>query len=120
MSRILIVDDECMIRDLLQRTLSFGEHEISEAHDGPATLAAFKKTRPEVVILDLDLPGEMSGLDILRRLRSEGSRARFIVLTGSGREREAALRSAGADAYLTKPFSPLELLGEIEAALVAR
>lgn len=117
MARILIVDDDHMIRDLLQATLSFGEQEIVVAHDGAAALAAFAMAPPDVVILDLDLPGNLGGLGILENLKARGTRAQFIVLTGSGRGREAALRSAGAIGYLTKPFSPIELIGQIEVAL---
>lgn len=116
MARILIVDDDHLVRDLLHATLSFGEQEIVEAPDGPTAFAAFKNAPPDVVILDLDLP-DMSGLEVLQRLKAEGAKAPFIVLTGSGRGREEALRSAGAAGYLTKPFSPLELLGQIEAVL---
>src|SRR5687767_15620659 len=114
MARILIVDDDHLIRDLLTATLAFGDQQIHEAHDGPAAIAAFGEHDPDVVILDLDLPGDVSGLDVLRRLKGEGTRARFIVLTGSGREREKTLREAGAAGYLTKPFSPLQLIAEIE------
>jgi CheY-like chemotaxis protein len=119
MTRILLVDDDDLVRDLLHETLRFGGLEIATAHDGPTALAEFRASAPDVVVLDLDLPGELSGLDILQRLKAEGARARFVVLTGSGRGRESALRAAGATGYLTKPFSPLELITQIEAALAS-
>jgi CheY-like chemotaxis protein len=119
MACILVVDDDHMIRDLLHATLSFGGHRISEAEDGEAALAALTQTPPDVIVLDLDLPGE-SGAEILARLRERGARAPVIVLTASGRGREAALRAAGATGYLTKPFSPVALISEIEGALAAR
>jgi DNA-binding response OmpR family regulator len=114
-ARILIVDDDVIIRDLLLATLDFGEHELVHAPDGEAAVRAFQERPADLVLLDLDLPG-IGGLDVLRRLRA-GHAPRVIVLTGSGREREPLLRQAGATGYLTKPFSPLELLGEIERVL---
>src|SRR3954463_15530732 len=117
MPRVLIVDDDHLIRDLLSATLSFGELEIFEAFDGNEAIAVHESGKPDVVILDLDLPGDLSGEDVLKKLKAKGTKARFVVLTGSGRSREPALRAAGAVGYLTKPFSPLALLGEIETAL---
>lgn len=119
MPRVLIVDDDHMIRDLLAATLSFGDLQIDEAFDGHEALAVHERSAPDVVILDLDLPGDLSGQDVLERLKAKGTRARFVVLTGSGRAREPQLRAAGAIGYLTKPFSPLALLAEIESALAA-
>jgi DNA-binding response OmpR family regulator len=116
MARILVVDDDHMIHDLLHATLSFGGHEIAVAEDGEAALAALSPNPPDVIVLDLDLPGE-SGSEILARLRARGTRAPVIVLTASGRGREASLRSAGATGYVTKPFSPVALITEIEGAL---
>jgi two-component system, OmpR family, phosphate regulon response regulator PhoB len=119
MARILITDDEPLVRNLVRATLDFGEHELLEAHDGPAALALAKAAPPEIVILDLGLPGELSGLDVLARLRATNATARFIVLTGSGGEHEKAARAAGANDFLTKPFSPLQLIERIEVALAA-
>lgn len=115
MARLLIVDDDPMIRDLLMATLDFGEHDLEQAASGPAALETFGRRPADVVVLDLDLPG-MDGAEILTRLREVGA-PRVIVLTGSGRGREPLLRALGAVGYLTKPFSPLELVAEIEAAL---
>lgn len=118
MTRILVVDDDCVVRELLEATLGFDRYRVSIAEDGEAALAAFERPgrAPDLVVLDLDLPGT-SGLAVLRRLRGLQHRVPVVVLTGSGREREAELRAAGASAYLLKPFSPLGLLAEIEATL---
>lgn len=115
MAKLLIVDDDLLVRDLLQATFDFGAHEIAQASDGAAAIDAFTRAPADVVILDLDLPG-LSGAEILRRLLQLGD-PRVIVLTGSGTGREALLRAAGADAYLTKPFSPVALIGAVEALL---
>lgn len=118
MARILIVDDDPLVRDLVHASLDFGEHQLVEAHDGTEALAEAASAAPDLVVLDLDLPGSMSGLDVLQKMKGGACpAARFIVLTGSGREREAGLRAAGAAGYLTKPFSPLELIESIQAAL---
>jgi len=126
-ARILIVDDEPFVRDLVRATLDFGEHEIFEAKDGPAALELVAGKRPDLVLLDLGLPGALSGLDVLKRLTGAAgdksssaagnARIRIIVLTGSGGEHETATREAGATAFLTKPFSPLQLISCVEAAL---
>lgn len=119
MARILITDDEPLVRNLVRATLDFGEHELLEAHDGPAAIALAGAAPPEIVILDLGLPGNMSGLEVLAKLRVSHPKARFIVLTGSGGEHEKAARAAGANDFLTKPFSPLQLIERIETALAA-
>lgn len=115
MARLLLVDDDPVVRELLVTTLDFGEHELEQAADGPSALASFVRRAADVVVLDLDLPG-MDGVEILARLRELGA-PRVVVLTGAGRGREPLLRSLGAFGYLTKPFSPLALVSEIEAAL---
>lgn len=116
MARILVVDDDPAIRDLLLATLGFGAHEVLTAESGDEAVAQAGRAPPDVVVLDLDLPGQ-DGEAILRRLRGAGVQARVLVLTGSGRGREAAMRAAGAFDYLTKPFSPLELIARLEGAL---
>ena len=64
MARIIIIDDEPLVRNLVRATLDFGEHELIEAHDGPSALAIAGVAHPELVILDLGLPGNMSGLEV--------------------------------------------------------
>lgn len=119
MARIMIIDDEPLVRNLVRATLDFGEHELIEAHDGPAAIALATGAPPELVILDLGLPGNMSGLEVLARLKKIHAGARFIVLTGSGTEHERDARAAGANDFLTKPFSPLQLIERIERSLAA-
>jgi DNA-binding response OmpR family regulator len=117
-ARILVVDDESHIRDLIRAMLDFGEHELLEAHDGETALALAQESVPELIILDLGLPGKMDGLEVLRQLKvTNCSHSRFLVLTGSGSEHEKAARAAGADEFLTKPFSPLKLIERIESSL---
>jgi CheY-like chemotaxis protein len=118
--RILIVDDDALIRELLDATLEIGDHEIHEAQDGSVAIEAAARAMPDVVLLDLDLGGAVDGLGVLVALKKgPAAKARVIVLTGSGRARESALMAAGAFAYVTKPFSPLDLIRRIEEALSA-
>lgn len=118
MARILVVDDDPHVRDLLREVLGFGEHEVLEAVDGPDALALAEKSPPELVILDLGLLGSVDGIAVLRALKAtDGCHARFIVLTGSGSQHEVEARAAGADDFLTKPFSPLLLIQRIESSL---
>ncbi len=121
MARILIVDDEPVVRNLVRATLDFGEHELLEAHDGQAALALAKGTAPDLVILGLGLPGEPTGVELLRHLKSSACKSsRFVILTGSGTDQERSVRAAGATDFLTKPFSPLQLIEHIELALARR
>jgi len=113
--RILIVDDERPIRRFLSASL--GERfDISEAESGTEALQAAAMDRPDLVILDLGLP-DMDGTDVTRRLR-EWSDVPVIVISVRDREEDKiAALDAGADDYLTKPFSAGELMARIRAAL---
>ncbi|HZV00537.1 MAG TPA: response regulator [Planctomycetota bacterium] len=117
MARILITEDDPLVRNLVRATLDFGEHELIEAPDGPSALALATAALPDLVILDLHLPNGVDGVDILKKVRAGRPQARVIILTGSGREHEKRALDAGAMAFLTKPFSPLTLIERIEAAL---
>ncbi len=114
MSRtILIVDDDATIRALVAATLrDVGGFELAEAGDGEEALAAAAAIRPELVFLDYDMP-RLNGAETCRRLRSDPATAdaRIVMLTGmTGEAAAERARAAGADLYLTKPFSPLHLL----------
>lgn len=116
MKKILIVDDHADIRRLLRMTLEFEDYEIEEAPDGESALAAATARRPDLVLLDVMMPGALDGLALCRQLRERfGNRGPKVVMLsarGQARDREAGLQ-AGADAYLVKPFSPLQLIGSI-------
>lgn len=114
MKKILIVDDHADIRRLIRMTLEFEDYEIREAADGDAALQAAQEMQPDLVLLDVMMPGSVNGLEVCRRLRSglpAGSGPRVIMLSARGQasDREAGLQ-AGADTYLVKPFSPLQLI----------
>ena len=115
---VLIVDDEPTIGDVVSRYLERAGYETRVARDGPSAVAAAAERRPDLVVLDLMLPG-LDGLEVMRRLR-DGDRRRpaIVLLTARGEEadRIAGLR-LGADDYVVKPFSPAELVARVDAVL---
>jgi DNA-binding response OmpR family regulator len=111
MARILVIDDEPSIRDLLHTVLSRRGHEVITASNGQLGLARFREDRPRLTILDLKLP-DIGGLDVLRAIRSFDCEAPVIILTGAGTEQiEATAKQFGAADFLQKGFS-LHALGE--------
>lgn len=115
-ARILIVDNETQTRRYLRSGLTTHDFDVIEAHDGQEALLQLSISKPDIVVLDLDLPG-VSGLDVIKQVR-ETSEIPIIVLTARSREADKieALDS-GADDYLTKPFGMGELLARIRTAL---
>ena len=116
---ILYVEDNAMnrqiVRDLLKRT----SYQLIEAHDGEAGIALALEKRPDLILMDIQLP-KISGLEATRRLRAEAATAKtpIIAITSfalSGDEQKAT--EAGATAYLAKPYSPRDLLGLIRRVL---
>lgn len=115
-ARILVIDDEAAIRRLLKISLEAEGYLYLEAPSGREGLVMASTSRPEVIILDLGLP-DLDGLAVLKRLR-EWSPVPVIVLTVKDAETDkVALLDAGADDYVTKPFSVLELLARVRVAL---
>lgn len=116
MPKILVVDDEPSILNLVNSYLKAEGYEVYTASDGPAALKAVKAYKPELIILDIMLPG-LDGLEVLSRLRRE-SDAYVILLTAKTEETDKIVGlSVGADDYVTKPFSPRELTARVRAAL---
>jgi two-component system KDP operon response regulator KdpE len=114
--RILIVDDEPQIRRVLRTTLSAQGYEVQEARTGDDALLAFRENRFDLILLDMNMPG-MTGLETCRQIR-ESSEVAVIMLTVHDTEKDkVASLDAGADDYITKPFSTPELLARIRAAL---
>ena len=114
--RVLVVDDERPIRRFLHVSLSAHGHKVFEAETGKEGLASAAANRPDVIILDLGLP-DFDGLEVTRQLR-EWTRTPIIVLSVRDREEvKVAALDAGADDYLTKPFSTGELLARMRVAV---
>ena len=113
---ILVVDDEPTIVEVARLYLEREGYRVLEAQDGPGALAAIERHRPDLVVLDLMLPG-LGGLDITRRLRAQGDLP-IIMLTARGAETDRVLGlELGADDYIVKPFSPHELVARVKAVL---
>ncbi len=114
---VLVVDDEPEILRALRGGLTAQGYEVVTAEDGEGALRSAASNAPEIVILDLMLPGGMDGLEVCRRLR-EWSQIPIIVLSALGQERQKVLAlDLGADDYLTKPFGMSELTARIRVAL---
>jgi len=115
-TRVLVVDDEPMIREVLARYLEKEGFDVEVAEDGEQALAAFASTSPDLVLLDLMLP-RIDGLEVFRRMR-ERSPTAVIMLTAKGEETDRVVGlELGADDYVTKPFSPREVVARVRAVL---
>lgn len=120
MKRVLIVEDQPDIRKLIRMTLEFEDYEIFEAADGATGLAMARSLHPDILLLDVMMPGDIDGLQVCRTLKDDPARRSMciVLLTarGQARDREAG-EKAGADIYLVKPFSPLQLIETIGKVL---
>jgi DNA-binding response OmpR family regulator len=115
--RVMIVDDDASVRALLRMTLPADGFDVVEAGDGEEALALLDQSVPDLVLLDWVMPGA-SGEAVLRELKGRRPDVPVIVLTAEQEPRYRELAdSLGADTFLTKPFSPLQLLGELERLL---
>jgi DNA-binding response OmpR family regulator len=111
MAKILVIDDEQSIRDLLDTLLRRKGYDVIVAESGQKGLECFRRERPDVLVLDLKMP-EMDGLTVLRQIRSLDPRMPVIILTGAGTaEAEQQVRALGVTEYVEKEFS-LHLLGD--------
>lgn len=116
---VLIADDESSIRLLVHATIESDDYTVVEAADGAQAWALAQELKPSLVLLDVQMPGQ-SGLEVLRSIKADPSlkATRVILLTSKAQERDIEVGLiAGADFYLTKPFSPLDLLTRVEEAL---
>jgi CheY-like chemotaxis protein len=116
---VLIADDESSIRLLVHATIESDDYKVVEAADGAQAWAMAQELKPSLVLLDVQMPGR-SGLEVLRSIKADPDlkATRVILLTSKAQERDIEVGLiAGADFYLTKPFSPLDLLTRVEEAL---
>lgn len=116
-SSIVVVEDDASIADLLDMYLRQSGFRVYQALDGATGLTAVSRHDPKLVIIDIGLPGDLDGLDVCRRLRS-GSDVPIIMLTARDNEIDRVLGlELGADDYVTKPFSPREIVARVKAIL---
>jgi two-component system response regulator ResD len=114
--RVLIVDDEAIVRDVLTRYLEQEGFQVDAADDGEAALELAARSRPDIVVLDLMLP-KVDGLEVFRRLRDLGD-VPVVMLTAKREEVDRVVGlELGADDYVSKPFSPREVVARIRAVL---
>jgi response regulator RpfG family c-di-GMP phosphodiesterase len=113
--RILLVDDDPGLRTLLRTTFEVADVDVVDAASAAAARREIQKARPSVIVLDVNMPGE-TGLDLCRELKANADTRGIpvVLLTGSEGGTDAAAKAAGAEAFLRKPFSPLELLAVAE------
>lgn len=117
MAKVLIVEDEKNIVDILRFNLQREGYETAEAYDGAAGLFLAHSESPDLILLDVMLP-KMNGFDVCRQLRQEGDNVPVIILTAREEESDKVLGlEIGADDYITKPFSMRELLARVKANL---
>lgn len=119
MPKVLIADDQEGIRAVIRLTLDSGHFDILEAADGAAAIEVARTERPDMLFLDWSMPGP-SGLEVCRTLRDDPrtSGTKIVMVTGrTGEEEQAAGFAAGVDDYITKPFSPLDLLDKVSEVL---
>ena len=108
--QILVADDDTAVRDSLRRSLAFNGYEVALAEDGPTALAAVDEKKPDLVLLDVNMP-HVDGLEVCRRLRAAGNDVPVLMLTARVEVGDRVLGlDAGADDYLPKPFALEELL----------
>ena len=115
-TRVLVVEDEPTVADVVVRYLKRDGHDVEVAADGAAALRAFDSFRPDLIVLDLMLP-EIDGVDVCRRIRSESSVPIIMLTARTGEADRLTGFDFGADDYVTKPFSPRELAARVEAIL---
>ena len=115
--RVLVADDEEYIRDLVSTALSFSGYEVTTAADGVNALNQIQKTLPDLIVLDVNMPG-FNGFEVLRRLREGGDSTPVVFLTArDSQEDKLSGFTKGGDDYLTKPFSLEELVARVQAVL---
>lgn len=120
MSRILIIEDQADIRRLIRWSLDDEEHEFHEAPNGTQGLALAQAVRPDLVLLDVMMPGGPDGFEVCRQLRADPALATtpVLMLTARAQDRDRQTGAeAGASLFLTKPFSPAQLVLEVKRLL---
>lgn len=119
MARILVADDDEDIRMLVVMRLQHSGHDVAQAGDGAAAVESCRQDAPDLVVLDLMMPG-MNGLDACRTIRSDPALASTPVILLTARAQSSDVEAglaAGADDYITKPFSPRDLAERVDALL---
>ena len=119
--RILIVDDQIEVQELLQVTFEIGDYRVLLAEDGPQAIRMAHTEQPQLILLDIMMPNsEIDGLEVCRRLKTDPITANIPIILLSAKCQEEDVQrgmGAGADDYVRKPFSPIALIQKVERAL---
>lgn len=119
--KVLLVDDNRIIRHLLHLTFSNqARYQLFEADSGEQALPIVLRERPEIILLDILMPGELDGVELCRMIKSweDCRKCKIVFLSGCGQQQDLKLgMEAGADLYIIKPFSPIQLLASVEKLL---
>ncbi len=120
MKKILIVDDQLEVRELVEVTLRSDDYQVLQAESGKEAIEIARAEKPELIIMDIMMPGGMDGLEATRIIKNdpETKDCTIIMLTAKGQQadREVGI-AAGASDYFSKPFSPLDLIKKVEEVL---
>ena len=119
MTAVLIADDDADIRDLVAFKLEQAGYDVIAVEDGQSALEAARRNQPALAVLDVSMPG-LSGIDVCRMLRADESTRGMLIVMLTARVQEQDIEGgfgAGADDYVTKPFSPRELVSRIQSLL---
>ncbi len=120
MTKILVVDDSGLARQMLRQILERAGHEVIEADNGNSALDYYRRDRPQVVLLDLVMAG-MSGFEVLQQLRELDQTAQIIVASADLQTlTDSLVKKAGAIGFIHKPFAPSQILEAIDTALLER
>jgi CheY-like chemotaxis protein len=121
MKKILIVDDQVEVRELVQVTLEIGDYQILTAENGQQALELAHTEHPDIILMDIMMPGsEIDGLEACRRLKASPTTADITIVMLSAKGQESDIENgkiAGADDYFTKPFSPIALIEKVESVI---
>jgi DNA-binding response OmpR family regulator len=120
-AKIVVADDDVDVRMLVTLKLEHSGHDVVGVEDGTAAVAACRELHPDLVVLDLMMPG-MSGLDACQMIRADPELAATSIILLTARAQDSDVHAGlavGADDYLTKPFSPRELAGRVDSLLLA-
>lgn len=122
MRKLLVVEDQPDIRNLIRATLEYEDYELHEAEDGASGLHKARALRPALMLLDVMMPGELDGIQVCERIKHDSAtkHIKVVLLTARGQKTDLQTgQAAGCDAYLVKPFSPLQLIETVEQLLSA-
>lgn len=121
MKKILIVDDQPEIRELVQVTLEIGDYQILMADNGQKAIEVAQAEHPDIILMDISMPGSnIDGLEACRRLKTDPATTDITIVMLSAKGQEDDIENgtaAGADDYFTKPFSPIALIEKVESVI---